>query len=254
MDNRFRVGKTYISATNLSDAKKRIEDEASKKNGGYVCVSNLRMVRYACKCSSYRQVMKESMMNVPDGMPLVWCGHLWGCHNVGRTMGFELFKATLTNVSTNLNHYLLGDTQDVLDSITEKFKTEYNANIVGSYSLPFAEVDEFDYPAIAKMLIDSNANIVWTAMRSPKQDEFNKKLTQYAPNVVCIGVGRAFRLSIGQFNEVPDIAKKLGLSGIWLRKTSLLNTLWWYFQSCFYLAYYLLQILILRLIKSKAND
>ena len=252
--NSYRIGKTYISATTPADAQSRIEEAALNGQGGYVCVSNMRMVKYAGKNPKYASLMEQSLLNVPDGMPLVWCGHLWGYKKVARVMGFELMELLLKSCDKSLSHYFLGDTQDVLNKLISKYRNEYGSNIAGAYSLPFAEVDEFDYEGIAKMITDSGAKIVWTAMRSPKQDFFNRKLTEIKPNIVCVGVGRAFRLAIGEFKDVPKAAKAFGLSGIWLRRTSLWNTLSWYFQSCFYLGYYFLQIVFSRLVGKKSNE
>lgn len=251
---KYRIGKVHITITNPDDAKERIEEAALNGQGGYVCVSNMRMVKYAGKNPEYANLMEQSLLNVPDGMPLVWCGHLWGYKKVARVMGFELMDLLLKSGDKSLPHYFLGDTQDVLDKLITKYRNDYGSNIAGAYSLPFAEVDEFDYESIAKMITDSGATVVWTAMRSPKQDFFNRKLTEIKPDIVCVGVGRAFRLAIGEFNDVPKAAKVFGLSGIWLRRASLWNTLSWYFHSCFYLAYYFLQILFLRLVGRKSYE
>ena len=74
---KFSVGKTYISRTNPQDAIDRITDAAINGKGGYICVSNLRTVLLAGKDEEYRQVMKDSFMNWPDGTPLSWCGKAW---------------------------------------------------------------------------------------------------------------------------------------------------------------------------------
>ena len=44
---RYKIGKVHISATNPENAKEKITKAALEGNGGYVCVSNLRMIRYA---------------------------------------------------------------------------------------------------------------------------------------------------------------------------------------------------------------
>ena len=56
--NSYRIGKTYISATTPADAQSRIEQAALSGQGGYVCVSNMRMVRYAGKNNGYANLMK----------------------------------------------------------------------------------------------------------------------------------------------------------------------------------------------------
>lgn len=239
----YRIGKVKISATNPKDAKERITQAALEGNGGYVCVSNLRMIRYAGGHPDYANLMDASLMNFPDGKPLMWCARLWGLSNVETTNGPAFFKEMLSNGSKSLKHYLLGDTQDVLDMILEKNNKEYHASIVGAEALPFAAVDEFDYKGISERIKASGANVVWTAMRAPKQDQFNQRLYSLLPNVVSLGVGRAFRLLIGEVKDAPGWAHKAGVSGIFTRKVSLWEAIRWYIESFFYLAGYCTQIL-----------
>ena len=245
--NRYRIGSIHISVTNPKDAKERITTYALNGKGGYVCVSNLRMIRYAGKYSDYVQLMEGSLMTLPDGKPLQWCARLWGQKNVETTNGPSFFKEMLSNGAKQLKHYLLGDTQDVLDKIKEKNDNEFHADIVGYEALPFAAVEEFDYEHIAERIKASGANVVWTAMRAPKQDEFNQRLSAILPNVVCLGVGRAFRLLVGEVKDAPEWAHKAGVAGIFTRKVSLWQTLKWYFESSFFLIGYFAQICWLRL-------
>lgn len=241
---RYRIGKIHISATNPKDAEERITQAALKGEGGYICVSNVRMIRHAGKHADYASLMEESLMNIPDGKPLEWCAKLWGLQGVKCANGPALFKQMLNNGSKELKHYLLGDTQDVLDKIVE---TATNAQIVGAEALPFAKVEEFDYAGIAKRVADSGAQIVWTAMRAPKQDEFDQRLSKLVPHVVSIGVGRAFRLYTGEVHQAPGWAQKAGVAGIFTRKTSLWKAIRWYIESSFYLLGYFTGIIIRRL-------
>jgi len=245
--NYFRIGCTPISITNPENAAKQISQFAKTGEGGYICVSNLRMVIFANRDNEYLRLMESSLMNLPDGTPLTWCSKLWGLENTAVTNGPFMFHKLLSNVDTELKHYLLGDTQEVVDAIKKKYKKEFGAMIVGGKTLPFANVDDFDYKTIAEQIKASGANIVWTAMRAPKQDQFNQRIAKILPNVVFLGVGRAFRISIGEVTDAPDWGRKLGISGIFTRKQGLGTTLVWYFKSAFSLAYYMCQIIVKRL-------
>lgn len=247
----YRIGKIHISATNPKEAEKRIADAALKGEGGYICVSNMRMIRYAGKTPSYAALMEESFMNIPDGKPLEWCAKLWGLKGVKCTNGPSLFKRMMTEGNSELKHYLLGDTQDVLDTIVEKAP---KAQIVGAEALPFASVEEFDYEGISKRVAEGGAQIVWTAMRAPKQDEFDQRLSKLVPQVVCIGVGRAFRLYTGEVKQAPGWAQKAGIAGIFTRKASLWATLIWYFKTFFLLLGYSLAIIWRRLMGRKCYE
>lgn len=239
---KFSVGKTYISRTNPQDTIDRITDAALNGKGGYICVSNLRTVLLAGKDEVYRQLMRDSFMNWPDGTPLSWCGKAWGLKDVSFTNGPATFKKMLLGGNKELKHFLFGDTQEVLDQILKKYKTEGNANIVGAYSPPFAPLEEFDLDAMEKMIADSGANVVWTAMTAPKQDYFDQIMAKRMPHVLFIGVGRAFRISIDMVKEAPGWAQKSGLGGLFISKKKPLQRVWSDFRRSFILLGYWVKI------------
>lgn len=176
--DRFRIGKTFVSITSQKDAQARIAQAVKEGKNAYICVSDPRTVDLASKDEKYREVMENSMMNTPDGQPTLWAARLWGLKNVERTMGPILFQEMIENPGSGLKHFLLGDTDETLAAIVKK-ATEKNAQIVGTYSPPFCKLDEYDYEGMAKMINESGADIVWTAMRAPKQDYLNINLLPY---------------------------------------------------------------------------
>lgn len=234
-ETKFSVGKTYISRTNPEDTYKRVTEAALNGTGGYICVSNLRTVLHAGKNEMYRQLMRDSFMNWPDGTPLSWCGKAWGLKDVSFTNGPATFKKMLLNGNKDLKHFLFGDTQEVLDAIVQRYKTEGGANIVGAYSPPFAPLEEYDLDAMEEMIRKSGANIVWTAMTAPKQDYFDQIMAKRLPHALFIGVGRAFRISIDMVKEAPEWAQKSGLGGLFISKKKPLARVWSDFRRSFIL-------------------
>ena len=243
----FRINTVLISKTNPSDTEARLTEAAVNQRGGYVCVTNLRMIKYAAKHPEYAELMRQSFMNLPDGVPLTWCGKAWGLKDIAVTNGPSTFHRMLSHGNNKLRHFLLGDTQETLDAIVKKYSKEYGARIVGTYSPPFIDVKDFDYASIAKMVKDSGANIVWTAMTAPKQDEFGQLMHRHDPSILCIGVGRAFRLSIGSVHAAPSWAKKMGVGGFFMRRRKWYQTGWWYLVNTITVAKYITQILLWRL-------
>ena len=238
--SKFSVGKTYISRTNPQDTINKITEAAINGTGGYICVSNLRTVLHAGKDEHYRKLMRESFMNWPDGTPLSWCGKAWGLKDVSFTNGPATFKKALSGEYTGLKHFLFGDIQEVLDRIVERYgKT---ANIVGVFSPPFAPLEEYDLDKMERMIRDSGANIVWTAMTAPKQDYFDQLMAKRLPNVLFIGVGRAFRISIDMVKEAPAWAQKSGLGGLFISKKKPLARVWSDFRRSFILFGFWLKI------------
>ena len=248
---KFKVGKTYISRTNPDDTFCRITKAAINNQGGYICVSNLRTVLYAGKDKEYRKLMEDSFMNLPDGTPLSWCGKVWGLKDVSFTNGPALFKKMMNSGDNGLRHFLLGDTQDVLDEIVQKYQVGKGTRIVGVFSPPFAPLEEYDLKSMAKMIEESGANIVWSAMTAPKQDFFDQQMSKLLPNVLFIGVGRAFRISINVVKDAPYWAQKSGLGGLFISKKKPLARLWSPIKRSFILLGYFIQIIFRRITGKK---
>lgn len=218
MHNRFRIGRTFITVTTPQDTQQTIKKSIELRVNAYICVSDPRTVDYAYTHEEYCDVMNNSLMNLPDGQPIMWAARLWGVKGIKRTMGPVLFQEMIEDPSSGLKHFLLGDTDDTLKSIVKK-ASEKNVQIAGTYSPPFCKLEEYDYEGIARMINNSGADLVWTAMRAPKQDYFNVNILPYLNKKVCIGVGAAFRFYLGEYKMAPPIIKKLGLMGLyWGRK------------------------------------
>ena len=251
---RYRIGKIYISRTTPEKTIATITAAVKEGRNEYICVSNVRTVAYANKKNNkeYRDLMNNAFMCTPDGMPLVWMARMWGLKDVQRTVGPDLFTTMLSDKESGIKHFLLGDTEETLAQMKEKY-ADKGANIVGCYSPPFCELDEFDYTGIAKMINESNADIVWLSLRAPKQDFFAVKLLPHLDKKICIGVGAAFRFSLGQIKHPPKIFKKLGLTGIFWRKMNL-SKIGWYFHHFFLLMKWGCGILCSRMCGNRYNN
>ena len=115
--NRFRLGKVFIEITNPEDTVEKIHAAVMNKQSGYICVSNVRTSRFANLDDEYLSVMTDSMMNIPDGMPLIWLAKAWGIKNAQRSNGPTLFRNMLNDKNSGLKHFLLGDTEETLGKI-----------------------------------------------------------------------------------------------------------------------------------------
>lgn len=237
----FRIGRVRISVTNEDRAIQDIGDSIQQGKKGYVCVSTLRTVVIANKDDVYQEVMEHSLMNTPDGTPLVWCGRWWGLKEVERACGPHIFPQMLKMKDAGLKHFLLGDTEETLVALAKKATDEFGAVIVGTYSPPFKPLEEYDIEGIARMINDSGANIVWTALRAPKQDFLNAMITPYLNDgIVMVGVGAAFRSVLGVLKQPDGFLQKIGLAGILFKRPEISwwKEIGWYIEHVYYLMKY----------------
>lgn len=237
----FRIGRVRISITDEEKAIATIKEAIHIRHKGYVCISTLRTVPVADKDDNYQKVMENSLMNTPDGTPLVWCGHWWGLKEVKRACGPHIFPRMLKDRDPKLTHFFLGDTEETLAALTKKAIEEFGANVVGSFSPPFKPIEEYDIEGIAKMINDSGATIVWTALRAPKQDILDYMITPYLNDgIVMVGVGAAFRSVLGVLRQPDGFLQKIGLAGLLFKRPE--RSWWiqlkWYVEHVDYLVKY----------------
>lgn len=221
----YRIGRVRISITNEDNAVQSIKELVYNNATGYVCISNMRTVAIANKDDKYHEIMENSLMNTPDGTPLVWCGHWWGLKDVGRACGPHIFSRILKEKDNNLRHFFLGDTNETLETLKNKVSKEYGSIVAGVYSPPFLPLEEYDIKGIAKMINDSGANIVWTSLRAPKQDFLAAMLAPHLnKGTVIVGVGAAFRSEIGGLKQPDGFLQKIGLAGLIFKRK---DSSWW---------------------------
>ena len=247
----YRIGKVPVSVTSAEAVAEKVLSTIASGGKGYVCVSNMRTVVAANKDKAYLEVMEKSLLNTPDGTPLVWCGRAWGLKDVRRVVGLDVFTALLPSAA---RHYFLGDTEETLEALTRKVEEE-GRDVAGSYSPPFAPLESYDLPGIADRINKSGATLVWVSLRAPKQDFLAAALLPYLNNgIVLIGVGAVFRIYLGEYKLDRGPLQKMGLGGLkMIRNSSVWKEIKWYFTHACYLLYFLTGILIKR-IKGESPD
>ena len=233
--------------TSVQDTCDRIRTAIAAGEKGFVCISNMRTVVAANRDPEYLAVMEHSLLNTPDGTPLIWCGKAWGIKDVKRVVGLDVFTEML---KTDIPQFFLGDTEETLLALTTRVFSE-GTTVAGSFSPPFLPLEDFDLQGIANRINASGARLVWTALRAPKQDFLAARLLPYLNDgIVLVGIGAAFRLYLGEYKLDRGFLQKVGLGGLKMRRsTSFGKELVWYCVHGGYLIRYLAAILFNRFIR-----
>lgn len=250
--NFFRIGRARVFVTNYDDTISCIRSTILSNKKGYICVSNVRTIAIDNNDDGYHKVMDNSLMNTPDGTPLIWCARLWGIKKAERVCGPTLFERALSEIK--FRHFFLGDTEEILKRVEVQAAISHDTFVVGTYSPPFAPLDEYDIEGIANKINASGANVVWTALTAPKQDLLNVRLMPFLKDgIVLIGIGAAFRTYIGELVLPSGIISKMGLSGLLMirKDSSIWKELVWYAKHSCLLLKYLGMIMVRRMVGRK---
>ena len=193
----------------------RIDEQVLSNESAYICVADGVVVDNVQRDLKYRNTVNGSMFAICDsGWVPVYLRWIYGIDRK-QYCGPMIFKDLVAQGKHRM--IFMGTNQKTLDSL-QKELAKMNPDVMGMtfYELPFKTVDEFDYPAIAKMIEEDNADIVWVALGAPKQDFFMALLKPHLKRGVMIGVGAAFNFYSGMGEKrAPEWVTRMHLEFIY---------------------------------------
>jgi N-acetylglucosaminyldiphosphoundecaprenol N-acetyl-beta-D-mannosaminyltransferase len=209
----IEVGSVPFQVADLETATQWLLTEAvPRRKGINVRLANAYTVALTRSDTSYRELLTTTGVNFPDGTPVVWFMRLRrGAHRPHRVRGPSLFARALSESAEHgTRHFFLGSTPETLQLLVAKVRAAYPRVIIaGSYSPPFTAIDDTYVTDCAEQVRESDANLVWIGLGTPKQDHLGAALAGEM-DVVCVNVGAAFDFVAGTVNEAPIWVQKSG--------------------------------------------
>lgn len=178
---------------NVWDAINKVISERQK---GYVVVADGVVVDNVQMVPEYRQTVEGSLFAICDsGWVPVYLKRIYGIERE-QYCGAEILKDAI--LQRRYRQFFMGTQQRTLDGMKENL-SQWNPDVarMSFCELPFCSIEEFDYHAIAKMIEEDGADIIWVALGAPKQDYFMQRLLPYLKHGVMLGVGAAFKFYSG---------------------------------------------------------
>lgn len=211
-----------ISKTSYGEVVKLCETWAEERRTNppararYICVTSVHGVIMAQDDPEVARVLNEADIATPDGMPVVWAIRSFGHRQQQRVYGPTLMLEICRNAERTGDRIFLyggrGDTLPLLvDRLGEKFP---NLRIAGSYSPPFRALTAEEDAAVQRQIIDSQADIVFVGISTPKQEKWMYNHRERLPGLTLIGVGAAFDFHAGRTRQAPPWMQRNGLE--WL--------------------------------------
>jgi len=207
-----------VSSVSLDQAVEVIDHWIGEEQPNYVTCTGMHGVMESREDEDIRRFHNEAGMVVPDGMPLVWMNHYYGRRHVTRCYGPDLFLAVMeTSVGKDagFKHFFYGGAEGVPEALGERMQERFpRLKVVGAYSPPFRELSPEEDEHIIQMIRDSEADIVWIGLSTPKQERWMADHVKKLGRPILIGVGAAFDFYTGRVVQAPRLVQKSGLE--WL--------------------------------------
>lgn len=179
----------------------------------YVCVTGVHGVMESQNDAELRKIHNESGLTVPDGIPMVWCGHRAGAKDMAQVRGSDLTLALLAEAERReWKSFFYGGKEGVPELLAQRLKERFpNLKIVGTYSPPFRPLTEEEDDAVVAQINASGADVVWVGLSTPKQERWAASHVSRLNASAILAVGAAFDFHAGLVPEAPEWTRKRGL-------------------------------------------
>ncbi len=222
-----------VSALNLESAKKTILERLKRRQKGYICVTGVHGVIEAQDDSKFRNILNESFLTTPDGMPMVWISWLQKHHEVDRVYGpdlmLEMAEATRDGKFT---HFLYGGRPGIAELLQRRLEERYpGIRIVGTYTPPFGPLSADEERELRERFQRLKPDMTWVGLSTPKQERFMAAYLSKLDTTVMCGVGAAFDFHSKVVKQAPRWIQRSGFEWLYRTFQEPRRLFWRYFRN-----------------------
>lgn len=207
---------TPVHAVTMADTLALVRQFMAAPRLHQICTTNPEFVMAAQTDDTFRQILWEADLCLPDGIGLVWASRWLRNLLPERVPGSELvYHLAELCAQEGWRLFLLGAAPGVAEEAAAIFQSRYPGLIIaGTYA---GSPDPAENEAIVQRINDSRAEMLFVAYGAPKQDKWIARNRGALPAVrVAIGVGGALDFVTGKSVRAPRWVQRLGLE--WLHR------------------------------------
>ena len=215
--NSIKIIGTGISLlTSYQNTLEEVKNILSGVTKGYITVNNVHTVTEAARNKTYRNILNNSLLSLPDGKPLSVVAKLKGEKNIARIFGPSFMEYCLDKGrEDNLKHYFFGSSREVLEKMIGIINFKYpGVKITGSYSPPYKSFTIEENKQFMDGINNAQPDIVWVGLGAPKQELWMADNYAYLKCGIMIGIGAGFDYLAGNLKHAPAWMKNYSLE--WL--------------------------------------
>jgi len=207
-----------VDALNMTGALGRIEGALASGERGYICMTGVHGIMEAQRSSAVLCAYRDSLMNLPDGMPTVWVAHSQGFATMRRIAGPDVMLQVFSNKRfANYSHFFYGGKPGVAEELASEMKRRFPwVRIAGTYTPPFRDLNDQEECDLIEIVRRAKPSIIWVGISSPRQELFMRKYLPKLDTCLMFGVGAAFDFHTGRIKDCGEWIKRAGLQ--WLHR------------------------------------
>ena len=192
--------------------------QISQRLPGYIVTPN---IDHVCRCHTsdeFRDAYQHALLSLPDGKPLVWASRLLNTPLREKLSGSDMiYRLSEFGATRGFSVYFLGAAEGVAAEAAGRLQAMYpGLRVAGIDSPPpgFERQPEVN-EQIVQRVADSEADICFVALGSPKQEIWMHHNYSRCRVPIMIGVGASFDFVAGRVKRAPVWMQRSGLEWLW---------------------------------------
>jgi N-acetylglucosaminyldiphosphoundecaprenol N-acetyl-beta-D-mannosaminyltransferase len=203
-----------MAMTDYAGTMDVMDEMVARRVRGWVCAAAVHAVMVAQDDPEMRRALTDSVITVPDGMPIVWAANMLGEHLPNRVYGPELMRRYCDRSAERGHRVWLygGRDQGALVQLALSLRRKHpGIKIVGGYSPPFRPLTDEEDDAIAAQINEARPDVLWVGIGVPKQEKWIMRVRERVEVPVMCAVGAAFDFHAGRVSQAPQWMQERGL-------------------------------------------
>lgn len=180
----------------------------------FVSATGMHGITEALHDPTFKRVLNEADLVVPDGMPLVWLGRQRGLALRRRVYGPELMDTFCRETGGRYRHFFYGGAPGVPEQLAGIMKRRHKIQIAGCWSPPYRKLNAAEEFQLKQMIAAARPDVLWVGLSTPKQERWMHAHRDSLEVPLMMGVGAAFDFHTGRVKQAPHWMRENGLE--WL--------------------------------------
>jgi N-acetylglucosaminyldiphosphoundecaprenol N-acetyl-beta-D-mannosaminyltransferase len=198
----------YVSTLNYDEILADIEKRMSEGEKSTIVAVNPEKLIAASKDENVKQLINSATYQIPDGIGVVLASKLKGGRITSRVTGIDMMERLIElSAKKGYRVFLYGAKEEVVKKAKENLETKYPGLRIVGYSNGYVN----DYDSLVQKINESNADILFIALGSPRQELWIKTYMNDLNVKVLQGVGGSFDVFAGHVKRAPKLFRNLGL-------------------------------------------
>ncbi|OQP01050.1 glycosyltransferase [Geobacillus sp. 44C] len=198
----------YVSTLNYDEILADIEKRMAAGEKSTIVAVNPEKLIAANKDENVKQLINSATYQIPDGIGVVLASKLKGGRITSRVTGIDMMERLIElSAKKGYRVFLYGAKEEVVKKAKENLEAKYPGLQIVGYSNGYVN----DYDSLVQKINKSNADILFVALGSPRQELWIKTYMNDLNVKVMQGVGGSFDVFAGHVKRAPKLFRNLGL-------------------------------------------